>query len=173
MLNTFVETFSNKDGLNNTCDCRFLTSLPKIAGFYGTFVPFPSYNFELRLWFCTYIHIMLGFMFAFIKPYKSTYVNVSMSFQTTVIVFMMTLWFEGQVRQSSCVFVNIFPLLPHIVAAITVMYKFMILIPCIKSRVELAHRTWLSLVHRTPNNGVSFSDIPHRLEDSNAYQTLQ
>ncbi|CAI8031734.1 hypothetical protein GBAR_LOCUS17994, partial [Geodia barretti] len=32
-----------------------------------------------------------------------------------------------------------------------------------RSRVELAHRMWLSLFHRSPNNGVSFSDIPHRL----------
>ena len=182
MLNTFVETFSNcyKDGLNNTYDCRFLTSLPMIAGLC-MFVLFPSYNFELRQFFhCVFAltFIMLGFMFAFIKPYKSTYVNVSMSFHTTVMainVFIVTLWFEGQVMSDKVLASSFtfFFLLPHIVAAITIMYKFMILIPCIKSRVELAHRMWLSLFHRSSNNGVSFSDIPHRLEDSNAYQTLQ
>ena len=97
---------------------------------FAPFCNFTAFHCVFALTF-----IILGFMFAYIKPYKSTYVNVSMSFHTTVIainVFIVTLWFEGKVMSdnglaSSFTF---FPLLPHIVAAITVMYKFMILIPC-------------------------------------------
>ena len=183
MLNTFVETFSScyKDGLNKTYDFRFLTSLPMIAGLC-MFVLFPSYNYELRLYFhCIFSlsFLSLGFMFAFLKPYKSTYMNVSISFHTTIIainVLILTLWFEGQVMSDKVLAsaFTFFCLSPHIFAITTILYKLIVFFPCIKIRMEIALKGFLSLFRRTSNHEVDspFTDLPHRLEDSNAYQIL-
>ena len=183
ILNTFVETFSSsyKDGLNNTYDFRFLTPLPMICGLC-MFALFPSYNYELRLYFHSIFSLsflLLALVYAFLKPYKWKYMNVSISFHTTIIsinVMIVTLWFEGnsmsdRILASSFTF---FSLLPHIFTFFTVVYKCLNLIPAVRRRMNWALGMWFSVFQRWNNNEMESptSGFPHRLEQSNAYQRL-
>ena len=183
ILNTFVETFSScyKDGLNDTYDYRFFTSLPMITGFFLFFL-FPSYNFKLRLYFhfiFSLLFLLLAFIFAYLRPFKSMYMNVTTSINTSIIsvlTIIATFWFEGHamsdiVLASSFTFFSLFP---HIVVISTIIFKFLNLISSVRMKIDIAVEMWLSLFRRSSDNEMvsSASALPHRLENSNVYQQL-
>ena len=183
MVNTFVESFSScyKDGLNNTYDFRFLTPLPMVAGLFMLFLLL-SHKYTQRLYSHSLFSVsflLLAFVLAFLRPYKSLYMNISISFHAVIVSINGTitiLWFGGDIMSdiSLASAFTFFSILPHIVAICTLMYKFLSLFPPFRKRMEWALGLWLSFFHRSNDIEIMTlnSDLPHRLEESNEYQRL-
>ena len=179
MLNTFVETFSScyKDGLNGSYDYRFLSPVPMIASFM-LFLFFPLNSYQYRIYtmlLFSFSMMILAFIYAFLRPYKSMYMNFSAPFHMAVLSIQAVItftWLDGRIipERALASTYTTFSLLPHCIAICTIIYKFLYRFPLVSGKIDYICGIWLSYFH--PKSGVvsSCSILPHRLQDSSAYR---
>ena len=182
MIDTFVESFAScyKDGFNDTFNFRFLSSMPMIAAFC-MFSCFPSVHYQSRV----YVYILFSLIFllfalfiSFFKPYKSNYMNISLSFHSTVVslcIMLVILWFIGPSDIVSSRFLAtlfiFFTLLPHVVAVITIVYHCLYFIPYTKKQMKFISGMLSSFFKPSAGSEMSLtSNLPDRLENSFLYR---
>ena len=184
-LKTFADTFEScyKDGLDGTYDFRFISSFPMLMAFSFLFLFLFALrrNIQHHMYFyviASLIFLITSTLFAFWKPYKSLYMNISVCFHSAIaaiIMMIVTLWYEGHIMSSEALAsaFTFFISLPHLVAMTTVVYQCLCRISCVKKRMQTVSRAVMSLLHRQPpqhETTSSSSLLPDRLENSYAYR---
>lgn len=180
-LNAFVDVFQNcfKDGLDGTYDFRFLSSLPMFFTlFFFSF--FPSNNFHSRMYIYSIfalICLIVAFLYAFLRPYKTLYMNFSLCFHFATVAALVTivlLWYEGHIMSDTTLAsaLTVFSLLPHLLAIATVVYRCLCCIPFANRKIETLSGIFLSLFRRSSEHELRTpSLLPDRLENSSAYNS--
>ena len=179
VVNTFVETFEScyKDGMNKTFDFRFLSSAP--MWLILLIVPMGNLYTHNTFEWHVYIHASFGFSFlclsgviACIRPFKTLYMNFSLTFHFAIIGFLsgiVVIWLDGHImndRSLAIVFTSL-ATLPHILALSTLGYHMLGHIHLVRTKF----RNMISAVfHRQPK-GITES-LPDRLQNSTLYRTL-
>ena len=184
MINTFVDTFQccYKDGLNGTYDFRFLCSAPMFMALLTLLFSLMNtrHNFQQHTYFLavfSLVCLILSSMVAFIRPYKSLYMNISISFHAAVISVLsviVTLLYNGHIMSdhilaSAC---TLFTILPHFVALATLVYHCLRHISCVNARMQAMSKVFSSFFIRSPNTELTESSLPDRLKNSYAYRTI-
>ena len=182
VVNTFVETFDScyKDGMNGKYDFRFLSSTPMwlilLAVVLGSIL-YGIQTFQWNSYFLaifSFVFLLLSFVIAYIRPFKTLYMNFSITFHFAIISLLSgiaVIWFEGHIMtgHSLAIAFTTLAMLPHIFAMATLGYH--ILRHTHFARATLHILNIISAVlHRQPK-GVTES-LPDRLENSNMYRTL-
>ena len=177
-LQTFTDAFQGcyKDGLNGTYDFRYLSSVPMFL--YLCVVVWAGFVVHSERDYWTAIGITLFITscgIAYVKPYKSAYMNFSLSFHLIVmgvIANMLSLWLkDNAISSHSLAVVLTFLLsLPHHLALLTVLYYVLMRIRLTRTTIQVAVDRILTLFHHTPENLTT--SLPDRLENSYAYRSL-
>ena len=183
MLNTFIDTFQScyKDGLNGTYDFRFLSSAPMLVSLL-TFlwgIVYAQLNFVRHVYFLdifSLITLCLSGTIAYIRPYKTLYMNFSLSFHAAIVSVLSgicAMWYEGHIvsARSIASAYTFFTMLPHFLALATLVYHCLRRVSCINRRMEAASEAFSSLFRRSPENNLTES-LPDRLQNSYAYRSI-
>ena len=177
-LQTFADVFQScyKDGLNGTWDFRFLSSAPMFVYLFAvvlsSFVVTPTSNF----WIVSGIILFITSCgFAYVKPYKSGYMNFSLSFHFLVmgvIAVMLCLWFNDSAFNSHSLAITLTFLvsLPHLLVLFTLLYYVLMHINLTRFVIQRATEKMLTVFHQKGENLTASS--PDRLENSYAYRPL-
>ena len=181
LLHTFADAFQYcyKDGMNGTYDFRFLSPVPLFS--YFTLMLFSIHvgNMKVHLphmLICSALFLVLSIAIAYVKPYKSGYMNFSLSFHTAIIGFgncMAALWLEGHVFSTQIVaqVVTFLIALPHLFALMTAVCYILNRIRLTKTMIHLAlNKVWAICCCIHKRNEIE--PLPDRLENSFAYQTI-
>ena len=177
-LCTFTDAFQNcyKDGLNGTYDFRFFSSFPMflhiLVVLIAGFVEAPQRDFWIV---CGIIFFTFSCGIAYVKPYKSAYMNFSLSFHFIVIgviADMLCLWFKESAfsSHSLATILTFLISLPHLCAFFTLMWCILKRIRLTKTVIQFAIERILTAFHCTHEDLTS--SLPDRLENSHAYQSL-
>ena len=181
LLHTFADAFQYcyKDGMNGTYDFRFLSPVPLFS--YFTLMLFSIHvgNMKVHLphmLICSALFLVLSIAIAYVKPYKSGYMNFSLSFHTAIIGFgncMAALWLEGHVFSTQIVaqVVTFLIALPHLFALMTAVCYILNRIRLTKTMIHLAlNKVWAICCCIHKRNEIE--PLPDRLENSFAYRTI-
>ena len=181
LLHAFADAFQccYKDGMNGTYDFRFLSPVPLFS--YFTLMLFSIHvgNMKVHLphmLICSALFLVLSIAIAYVKPYKSGYMNFSLSFHTAIIGFgncMAALWLEGHVFSTQIVaqVVTFLIALPHLFALLTAVYYILNRIRLTKTMIHLAlNKVWAICCCIHKRNEIE--PLPDRLENSFAYRTI-
>ena len=183
MLNTFCDTLQScyKDGLNGTYDFRFLSSTPMLVALL-TFLFGIVYD-QLQLVRHVYsldilslVTLCLSGAVAYIRPYKTLYMNFSLSLHAAIVSVMSgicAMWYEGHIvsARSLALAYTFFTMLPHFLALATLVCHCLRRVSCINRRMEAASEAFSSLFRRSPENNLTES-LPDRLQNSYAYRSI-
>ena len=112
---------------------------------------------------------------AYVKPFKSGYMNFSLSFNFIVmgaIADMLCLWFNDSVfsSHSLAVILTFLVSLPHLLVLFTLLYYILMRMRLTRSVIQRAAEKILTMFHQRPENLTT--PLPDRLEHSYAYQSL-
>ena len=181
LLHVFADAFQccYKDGLNGTYDFRFLSPVPLFS--YFTLMLFSIHvgNMKVHLphmLICSALFLVLSIAIAYVKPYKSGYMNFSLSFHTAILGFgncMAVLWLEGHIFSTQLVaqVVTFVVALPHLFALLTAVYYILNRIRLTRTMIHLAlNKVWAicCCIHKRD----AIEPLPDRLENSYAYRTI-
>ena len=176
-LRTFVETFqgSLRNGVNGGCDFRFLSGAPMLLFLSIAFSSvFSTIIMTSLKYVCApAIGVILSVSFAYVKPYKSLYMNLSMSFHFGVLGLgtgVISLWYAEVEFMDTQFLASVFTMLailPHLVALIMILVWILQRIRCLREALKKMLKGILK-VFGGDIEGASES-LPHRLIDSNAY----
>ena len=183
MLNTFCDTLQScyKDGLNGTYDFRFLSSTPMLLALL-TFLCGIVYG-QLKLVrhvsfldILSLVTLCLSGAVAYIRPYKTLYMNFSLSLHAAIVSVMSgihAMWYEGHIvsARSHASAYTFFAMLPHFLALATLVCHCLRRVSCINRRMEAASEAFSSLFRRSPENNLTES-LPDRLQNSYAYRSI-
>ena len=177
-LQTFTDVFQScyKDGLNGTWDFRLFSSTPMFLYLFAVlnagFVVAPKQN----VWIISGIILFITSCgIAYVKPFKSGYMNFSLSFNFIVmgaIADMLCLWFNDSVfsSHSLAVILTFLVSLPHLLVLFTLLYYILMRMRLTRSVIQRAAEKILTMFHQRPENLTT--PLPDRLEHSYAYQSL-
>ena len=181
LLHIFADAFQccYKDGMNGTYDFRFLSPVPLFL--YLTLVLVTTHlgntKFHLsRVLIFSALFLVLSIAIAYVKPYKSGYMNFSLSFHTAILGFgncMAALWLEGQIF-STLLLAPVFTFLvtlPHLFALMTAVYYTLNRIRFTRAMIHLILNKVLAIcccIHKRD----AIEPLPDRLENSYAYRTI-
>ena len=117
--------------------------------------------------------LALSIAIAYVKPYKSGYMNISLCFHSAILGFgncMAALWIEGHIINIPMFVQELTFLasLPHLFALMTAVYYILNRIHFTRTMIQLSFEK-ISCCIRKSNTIESLSD---RLENSYAYQTI-
>ena len=181
LLHIFADAFQccYKDGLNGTYDFRFLSPVPLL--FYLTLVLVTTHlgNMKVHLsqtLICSALFLVLSIAIAYVKPYKSGYMNFSLSFHTAILGFghcMGALWLEGQIFSTQLLapMFTFLVSLPHLFALMTVVYYILNRIRLTRTMIHLSLNKVFAIcccIHKRD----AIEPLPDRLENSYAYRTI-
>ena len=184
LADIFFSTFSGcyKNGLNNTSDYTYLSSVPMII----VLLYVPAFNLStlnyLGLMYTPallcFVCFVLSIIYAYIKPYNSSYMNMSIPFHLAVIGFwagIYLLWLEGDIISSKTLAVSftLVSSLPHVVAAITLGYYIVRHSGLMKIKgFRVCCALLVTICHKSPSNYNPSDSLPDRLQNSYKYRTL-
>ena len=170
----FVETFQGclRDGVNGGCDFRFLSASPMLLALVlaiSSLIPRKS----ISLLACVALVVLvLSVSVAYVRPYKSVFMNLSMSFHLGVMGLsagVATLWFEEGEMIDSRFLTSTFTLLavlPHVIALITIVIWIL-------RRIRWLRETFQKNFKLISGVDVVASEsLPHRLIHSSAFNTM-
>ena len=143
-LRTFVETFqgSLRNGVNGGCDFRFLSGAPMLLFLSIAFSSVFSTITRTSFVCAPAIGVILSVSFAYVRPYKSLYMNLSMSFHFGVlglVAGVFTLWYaevEFVDTQFLASAITMLAILPHLVALIMILVWILHRIRCLREAVK-------------------------------------
>ena len=181
LLHIFADTFQccYKDGMNGTYDFRFLSPVPLFL--YLTLVLVTTHLGSMKLLLshmliCSALFLVLSIAIAYVKPYKSGYMNFSLSFHTAILGLgncMAALWLEGQIF-STLLLAPVFTFLlalPHLFALMTAVYYILNRIRFTRAMIQLSFEK-ISVIFCCIHKSNTIEPLPDRLENSYAYRTL-
>ena len=181
LLHIFADAFQccYKDGMNGTYDFRFLSPVPLFL--YLTLVLVTTHLGSMKLHLFrvlifSALFLVLSIAIAYVKPYKSGYMNFSLSFHTAILGFgncMAALWLEGQIF-STQLLAPVFTFLvalPHLFALMTAVYYILNRIRFTRSMIQLSFQR-ISVIFCCIHKRDAIEPLPDRLENSYAYRTL-
>ena len=182
IVNTFVETFHNcyKDGLNETYDYRFLSSAPMFLGLFTVvFGNVVALEFQWHMYFFalfSFALLLVSFAIAYVKPYKTSYMNFSLTFHTAIVgvlTCIVLIWFEGHIMSdySIAVAYTFLASLPHAFALATLVHHVLGHIRFVRTKFFTMCNIISAAFRRQLGGGVTES-LPHRLEHSCTYRTF-
>ena len=183
MLNTFCDTFQScyKDGLNGTYDFRFLSSAPMLVALlilvcvvYYTLRTFSRHIYFLAI--SSIFTLIMSVIFAYIKPYKTLYMNFSISFHAAIVSIqsgILTLWYDDHIMSDHTLAsaYTFFTMLPHFLALATLVCHCLRRVSCINRRMKAASEAFSSLFRRSSESD-GMESLPDRLENSYAYRSI-
>ena len=181
LLHIFADAFQccYKDGLNGTYDFRFLSPVPLLFYFTLVLISIHLGNMKLYLFHLliySALFLVLSTAIAYVKPYKSGYINFSLSFHSAILGFgncMAALWLEGHIFTTQLV-AHVFTFLlalPHLFALMTAVYYILNRIRLTRTMIHLSLNKILAIcccIHKRD----AIEPLPDRLENSHAYRTI-
>ena len=177
-LQTFTDAFQTcyKDGQNGTYDFRFLSSAPMFLCLGLVLCAVVVMHPDQQYWIASGVAFFtIAYCIAYIQPYKSAYMNFSLSFHSIVmgiLADMIYLWLKENAISSHSLAVVLTSLvsLPHLLALLTVLYYVLMRIRLTRTVIQLVVDRILTVFHHTPENLTA--SLPDRLENSYAYRSL-
>ena len=183
-LKIFVETFQGclRDGVDGGCDFRFLSGAPMLLALILTSLSMfktgkSSINASMpTCLLCPVLIVVLSVVAAYVKPYKSRLMNLSMIFHLGVMGLMtgvILLWYD------ECWFIDthflastftLLAVLPHVVALIAIIVWIFRQIHCLRVTFKKMSKR-MSGAFQGGRDGTSES-LPHRLINSSMYNTF-
>ena len=181
LLHTFGNTFQYcyKDGLNGTYDFRFLSPMPMVLHLFLMLISVYSTNTKVGLTYALFysaLFLGISLTIALIKPYKSGYMNFSLSFHSAVIglgTCVIILWIEGHIISTKLV-AEVFTFLvflPHLFALMTAAYYILNRMHLTRKMIQLISEKILAICCQTREEGTR-DLLPDRLENSHLYQRI-
>ena len=181
LLHIFANAFQYcyKDGQNGTYDFRFLSPVPMILYLSLALISVHSTNTKVGLTytlFYTALFLVLSLAIALVKPYKSGYMNFSLSFHAAVIGLatgVIILWMEGHIISTQLV-AEVFTFLvflPHFFALMTAAYYILKRIHLTRRMIQLIREKILVIFCWTQEEGTR-ELLPDRLENSHLYRSI-
>ena len=181
LLHIFADAFQccYKDGLNGTCDFRFLSPVPLL--FYLTLALVALHLGDMKvhvsyMLFYSALFLALSIAIAYVKPYKSGYMNFSLCFHSAILGFgncMAALWIEGHIINTP-MFAQVLTFLaslPHLFALMTAVYYILNRIRFTRTMIQLSFEK-ISVIFCCIHRSNTIEPLPDRLENSYAYRTL-
>ena len=183
LLHTFADTFHccYKDGLNGSYDFRFLSPAPMVLSLSMVLVSFhpnasgTNVNLSYRLFYSAFF-LVLSIVIAYVKPYKSGYLNFSLSFHSAILGFeacAIVIWMESHIISPQLVaqVFTVLASLPHLFALMTAVYYILNRIRLTRQMIQMSFRK-ISAVCCCTNRKDSLEPLPDRLENSSFYRTI-
>ena len=181
-VNIFVETFHScyKDGLNDTYDYRFMSSAPMffilLTAVFGYCI---ALEFQWHIYFLasfSFALLSVSLAIAYIRPYKTLYMNFSVTFHTAIIACLtgiVVIWFEGHIMTdySLAIAYTFLASLPHIFALVTLVHHMLGHTNFVRIKFFTMCNIISAAFRRQPGGGITES-LPDRLEHSYAYRTF-
>ena len=181
LLHIFADAFQccYKDGMNGTYDFRFLSPVPLFFYFTLVLVGIHLSNMKVHLFHmlsCSALFLVLSIAIAYVKPYKSGYMNFSLSFHTAILGLgycMAALWLEGHIFSTQLVaqVATFLVALPHLFALMTAVYYTLNRINFTRTMIQLSIKK-ISAIFCCIHNKDTIEPLPDRLENSYAYRTI-
>ena len=125
---------------------------------------------------CSALLLVLSLIIAYVKPYKSGYMNISLSFHSAVLGFatgVIILWTEDYIispHQVAQVF-TFLVFLPHLLALMTAVYYILNRTHFTRTVIQLS-LTKISAILCCIRTRDTIEPLPDRLENSYAYRTI-
>ena len=181
LLHIFADAFQccYKDGLNGSYDFRFLSPVPLLFYMTLALVAFHFGNMKVHVCYMLFfsaLFLVLSIAIAYVKPYKSGYMNFSLCFHSAILGFgncMFTLWIEGHII-STPTFAQVLTFLaslPHLFALMTAVYYILNRIRFTRTMIQLSFQK-ISVIFCCIHRSNTIEPLPDRLENSYAYRTL-
>ena len=122
------------------------------------------------------IFLVLSIAIAHVKPYKSGYMNFSLSFHSAILGFgacAIILWMESDIMSPQLI-AQVFTLiisLPHLFALMTAVYYILNRIHFTRKIIQLSFKK-ISTILCCIRKRDTIEPLPDRLENSYAYRTI-
>ena len=180
-LKIFADAFQccYKDGLNGHYDFRILSSAPMVISLtnfavINLFSNIQEFYIEVSARSLhSLIYLLISFVVAYVRPFKSLYMNFSHSFHLIIGCLLQevaVMWYESQFPSHYlAVSYTIMSLLPHIFALATLVYHLLQHIGCVRTVFTTMSEKISVILHGAPDVAES---LPDRLQNSWAYRWL-
>ena len=153
-LQMFTDAFQNcyKDGQNGMYDFRCLSSAPMFLYLGVVIWTVVNIHPDQDYWIASDVTFFItSCCMAYIQPYKSAYMNFSLSFRFIVMGIMIYLWLKENVisSHSLAVVLTFLVSLPHLLALLTVLYYVLMRIRFTRTVIQSVVDRILTLSHHT------------------------
>ena len=157
-LQTFTDVFQScyKDGLNGTWDFRFFSSAPMFLYLFMVMITGFVVEHRPNFWIITALILFItSCSIAYVKPFKSRYMNFSLSFNFMVIgalADMLCLWTHDSIfsSHSLAVILTFLISLPHLLVFFTLLYYILMHMHLTRSVIQTSVEKILTVLHQKP-----------------------
>ena len=181
LLHIFADTFHccYKDGLNGSYDFRFLSPAPMVLCLSmvlaSMYVSGTRVDLSYMLFYSAFF-LVLSIVIAYVKPYKSGYLNFSLSFHSVILGFeacAIVIWMESRIISPQLVaqVLALLVSLPHLFALMTAVYYILNRTRLMRKMIQMSFKK-ISAVCCCTNQKDSMEPLPDRLENSSFYRTI-
>ena len=176
LFKTFADAFQccYKDGLNGNYDFRILSSAPMVLSItsfaiINFFYNIQDFNVEVSSRSNSLVYLLFSFAVAYVRPFKSLYMNFSFSFHFIIGCLLQEIAFMEYESQFPSYYLavsyTILSLLPHVFALATIVYHLLHHIRCVRTVFTIMSEKISVILCGAP-------DVTESLQNSYAYRTL-